>query len=245
MERGSFTSVKRAHVQAAADPATLEHQASLARTASQEGQETTVNLDFRVVHPLSAGLRHRQFVPNAPTDRKDPTVSQDHPVSLDQTDLLDHQAKMAAMVNLVHPDHLAQTASQAQTDPEETQESQARRAHQSPESQEAQASPDQPDLQDHLDRPDPTDKLEALDQRDHPDRLDQQERTASPAKTALLAHLDRPARRASAPSTAHSTAVSSSKMALDVNCSNIHPTFTSRGLSKSRNSLLLSFAFHS
>jgi hypothetical protein len=245
MERGSSTSVKRARVQAAADPVTLDHQASLARMASQEGQETTVNLDFRVVRQLSARLRHRPFVPNAPTDRKDPTARQDHQVSLDQTDLLDHQAKMAPMVNLVHPDHLAQTASQAPTAPEETPESQARRRHQSPESQEHQASPDLEDLQDHLDHPDPTDKPEAPDRRDHQAPLDPLERTANPAKTALLAHPDRPARRASAPSIAPSTAVSSSKMALDANCSDIQPTFTSRRLSKQRNSLLLSFAFYS
>jgi len=232
-------------VQAAADPVTLDHQASRERTANQESQETTVNLDFRVVRPLSARLRHRPFVPNAPTDLKEPTVRQDHQVSLDQTDLLDHPARMALMVNLVHLDHLAQTASPAPTAPEETQESQARRRRQSPERQEVQASPDPPDLQDHLDHPDPTDKLVALDRRDHQAPLDPLERMASPAKTAPLARPDRPARRASAPSIAPSTAVSSSKMALDANCSNIHPTFTSRGLSKLRNRLLLSFAFYS
>jgi len=229
-------------VQDAAARATLDHLASQERTANQESQETTVNLDSLAVRQQFATLSRHHRANRARRVQREPMVRQDHPVSLDQTDLLDHQAKMAAMVNLDHLDHLAQTASPAPMAPEETQESQARRRRQSPESQEVQASPDPPDLQDHLDRPDPMDKPEAPDRRDHPDRLDQRERMASPAKTAPLALPDRPARRASAPSIAPSTAVSSSKTALDANRSNIHPITISRlsQLSLSLSSLLAS-----
>jgi len=197
----------------------LAHLVELAQLVSPERTASLALLAFlalpesRRLLPASRSLhRHASLArkdPPAHPDHQDQLATQDHPAMLASQALTHHPANQDPRdppdhpERLDHPDHL------------EMPEPQPRASQPPPE------SPESPEMLDHPDQLDPPaslarmDSPDQLDPRDPPAPMDHPEPMASLDLPAHPAPPDHRARRVSAPSTAPSMAVSSSKMEQD------------------------------
>jgi hypothetical protein len=193
----------------------LDHPEELAQLASPAGTESP-ELPVFQEHPANHQLPHASpslhhpanlahKVPLAHLDHLDRLATQDHPEMPEgpaathhpaNLDLRDHPAHLESLAHLDHLEML-EAPPQASQPPLE-----------SPESPEML---DHPDQLDHPERTATTERPDPQDPKAHPDPMDQEAPMDSLVPPAHLAHLERRARKVSAPSTALSTAACSSK----------------------------------
>jgi len=203
----------------AANAACPDHPDRLVPPESQADQaspEHQVNL----VHPESHHLlpANRSHLRHASHARKVLPVPLDHPVHPAIQEMLalpDDQEPTHLPEDPEHEVHPARPANLDQLDRPVSLEFPLKANLLRPESPENKEMSDHPD---HPAFPAPqvtTDLLDRLAPRVHPDQTDLRERTVSPDHLDHLARLVDLERRVSAPSTAPSTAASSSKTALD------------------------------
>jgi len=203
------------HAIAAACPVPLDQEVLPVNPADPESQERPVCQETQESHQVShasQSLPHHASPAladhRAHLAQQDHPEMQEHPDSPVNQDKTHHQASLAQRDHPAHPDNL---------DSPDNLESLAHQLKANPQCLESQEHPEMLDHLAHLEDPDSPEAMAdpaQPDQKDHPAHQVNPEAMDSPAVQVKLDHPEVLARRESAPSTAPSTVVSSSRTEL-------------------------------